>query len=89
MTALRLGKGSEPTMEHPDVLSAAATSSDEESRLRLIIEATPNAMLMVDVEGRIVLVNSETERLFGYDRDQLLEMAVDDLIPERFRGQQS
>ncbi len=76
-------------MEFPDVLAAAATSSDEESRLRLIIEATPNAMLMVDVEGRIVLVNSETERLFGYDRDRLLEMTVDDLIPERFRGHHS
>ena len=53
-------------MESPDVLSSATTSSDEERRLRLIIEATPNAMLMVDAEGCIVLVNSETEKLFGY-----------------------
>jgi diguanylate cyclase (GGDEF)-like protein/PAS domain S-box-containing protein len=68
-----------------DALSSASRSSDEERRLRLIIEATPNAMLMVESEGRIVLVNSETERLFGYSRDELLSMRVDQLIPERFR----
>jgi diguanylate cyclase (GGDEF)-like protein/PAS domain S-box-containing protein len=73
-------------MDSPDVLSSTARSSDEERRLRLIIEATPNAMLMVDVDGRIVLVNSETEKLFGYQRAELLAMRVDELIPERFRG---
>ena len=72
-------------MEFPDVLSSATASSDEERRLRLIIEATPNAMLMVDGEGCIVLVNSETEKLFGYRRDELYAMRVDQLIPERFR----
>lgn len=72
-------------MDSDDVLSAAATTSDEERRLRLIIEATPNAMVMVDVEGRIVLVNSQTEVLFGYRRSQLLEMTVEQLIPARFR----
>jgi diguanylate cyclase (GGDEF)-like protein/PAS domain S-box-containing protein len=69
----------------PDALSSASRTSDEERRLRLIIEATPNAMLMVDVDGRMVLVNSQTEQLFGYPRDQLLAMRVDQLIPERFR----
>lgn len=72
-------------MEFPDVLSSATASSDEERRLRLIIEATPNAMLMVDGEGCIVLVNSETEKLFGYARAELYSMRVDELIPERFR----
>jgi hypothetical protein len=41
---------------------------------------------MVDVEGRIVLVNREIERLFGYAREELLGRPVDTLVPERFRG---
>ena len=56
-----------------------------EERLRLIIEAAPNAMLMTNAQGRIVLVNSQTERLFGYSRDELLRLSVEALIPERFR----
>ena len=59
---------------------------DDESRiLRQIIEATPNAMVMVDESGRITLVNSQTEHQFGYTREQLLSMTVDRLIPQRFR----
>ena len=57
-----------------------------EERLRLIIEAAPNAMLMTNAQGRIVLVNSQTERLFGYSRDELLRLSVEALIPERFRA---
>ncbi len=60
---------------------------DDESRiLRQIIEATPNAMVMVDERGRITMVNSQTEFQFGYTREQLLSMTVDRLIPERFRA---
>lgn len=60
---------------------------DDESRvLRQIIEATPNAMVMVNELGRITLVNSQTEHQFGYSRDELLSMTVDRLIPERFRS---
>ena len=59
--------------------------TDHEQRLGLIIEAAPNAMIMVDGRGRIVLVNSEAERSFGYSRDELLSMSVEDLVPDRFR----
>jgi diguanylate cyclase (GGDEF)-like protein/PAS domain S-box-containing protein len=62
------------------------SETEHERRLRLVIEATPNAMVMVDRKGAIVLVNSEAENLFGYERDQLLSMVVEDLLPERFRG---
>ena len=68
-----------------DVLNAGSATSDDEKRLRLVIEATPNAMVMVDVQGNVVLVNSQTEHLFGYDRAELLDMRVEQLIPERFR----
>ena len=42
---------------------------------------------MIDSEGRIVLVNKEIERLFGYSRDELLGNPVEMLVPERFRLQ--
>jgi diguanylate cyclase (GGDEF)-like protein/PAS domain S-box-containing protein len=60
--------------------------SDEERRLRHIVEATPNAMVMVDRAGQVVLVNAQTEHLFGYNREELLAMRVEQLIPERFRS---
>lgn len=59
--------------------------TEHERRLRLIIEAAPNAMVMIDSRGRIVLVNSEAERSFGYNRYELLSMRVEQLMPARFR----
>jgi len=56
------------------------------TNISVVIEASLIAMLMVDAEGRILLVNSQTEHLFGYRRDELLTMTVDQLVPERFRG---
>ncbi len=57
-----------------------------EERFRLAVEAAPNAMVMVDPGGRIVLANQQAEVLFGYGREQLLGMAIENLVPERFRG---
>lgn len=57
-----------------------------EARFQLAVEAAPNAMLMVDEKGAILLANAQAELLFGYTREQLLAMTIDDLVPERFRG---
>jgi PAS domain S-box-containing protein len=56
-----------------------------EERFRIAVEASPNAMVMVDPDGRIVLVNHETEAVFGYTRAELLGHRVEMLVPERFR----
>ncbi|WP_239511491.1 ATP-binding protein [Burkholderia sp. JP2-270] len=56
-----------------------------EERFRLVVEAAPNAMIMVDRDGRIVLVNSQTEKVFGYAREELVGQGIDVLVPERFR----
>lgn len=63
-----------------------AEASAEERRLRLVIEAAPNAMVMVDRHGTIILVNTQTERLFGYSRAELLGQTVEMLVPQRFRA---
>lgn len=60
-----------------------------EERLRLVLEASAIAKVMVDRAGRIVLVNAETERIFGYTRAELLGQHVEMLVPERFRPQHS
>ncbi len=55
-----------------------------EQRFRSTVESAPTAMVMIDREGRIVLVNAETERMFGYKRTALLGQPVEILIPPRF-----
>ncbi len=57
-----------------------------EERFRLAIEAAPTAILAVNGNGDIVLVNAQTEMLFGYPRAELLGQALEILMPERFRG---
>lgn len=52
---------------------------------RAFLESAPDAMVIVDPEGRIALVNSQTERLFDYPRADLLGRPVEQIIPERFR----
>jgi len=58
-----------------------------EEQFRLTVESAPNAMVMVDAKGRIVLLNAQTEKVFGYRREELQGQAVEILIPERFRSQ--
>jgi PAS domain S-box-containing protein len=57
-----------------------------EARFRAVVESSPNGMVMVDRQGTIVLVNRETERLFGYAREELLGRPIELLVPERTRG---
>ncbi len=56
-----------------------------EDLLNAVIEGSPYAKVLVNGGGRIVLVNGQAEALFGYSRDELLGMSIDELVPERFR----
>jgi len=57
-----------------------------ESRYRGLLESMPDAIVMANSTGRIVLVNSQAERLFGFEPRELLGKPVEVLLPNRFRG---
>jgi PAS domain S-box-containing protein len=60
-----------------------------ESRIRLALDASASAMIMINDHGRIVLTNASANAMFGYDKDALLDRPVEDLVPERFRRKHS
>ncbi|MBX3066583.1 MAG: PAS domain S-box protein [Anaerolineae bacterium] len=57
-----------------------------ENQFRAMLESAPDAVIVVDQQGAIVLVNSQTESLFGYSRQELTSKPIESLIPEPFRS---
>ncbi len=57
----------------------------EQERFRSLLEAAPDAMVIVDESAEIVLVNRQVVNLFGYEPDELLGRPIETLVPERYR----
>ena len=60
-----------------------------EEKFRSLLESAPDAMVVVDESGLIQLVNSQTERVFGYDRAEIIGQPIEMLVPKRFRRRHS
>jgi PAS domain S-box-containing protein len=71
----------------PDVsvMTGRETSAQPNTTFRAFLESAPDAVVVVDQSGTIVIANGLTEKMFGYARDELLGQPVEILVPERFR----
>ncbi|MGA8075002.1 MAG: sigma 54-interacting transcriptional regulator [Candidatus Acidiferrales bacterium] len=74
-------------MNDSDTNPRPGAAPQEESKFGRLLEAAPDAMVIVDKSGRIVLANSRTKEIFGYSREELLGQPVEILIPEQYRQQ--
>jgi len=74
-----------PFIENDERIRIEQALRKSEERFRQVVESAPSAMVMVNPQGRIVMVNAQTEKLFGYARIELLDQPVELLVPMRFR----
>jgi PAS domain S-box-containing protein len=86
---IEIGLNPLETDEGIKVLSAIVDISSRkqlENRFRQVVESAPNAMVMIDATGRIAMVNTQAEKVFGYERAEMLGQSIEFLVPERFRS---
>jgi PAS domain S-box-containing protein len=73
------------SLEYVGAVTDVSQRKKAEQRFRGLLESAPDAMIVMNGQGRVVLVNAQVEKLFGYQRDELLGQEVEILVPEQFR----
>ena len=68
------------------VIREINATNESEAYFRTLLESAPDAMIIADEDGKIAIVNAQAERMFGYDRKELLGQHVESLLPERFHN---
>jgi two-component system, LuxR family, sensor kinase FixL len=58
-----------------------------QDRFRLVVESSPDGIVLFDAQGHIVLVNARVEKMYGYGREELTGQRIELLVPERFRSE--
>ncbi|MGH9768454.1 MAG: PAS domain S-box protein, partial [Blastocatellia bacterium] len=71
--------------EHQSLINSLVVAR---TRFQELLEFAPDAIILANQEGKVVLVNSQTEKLFGYRREELLGLGVETLTPKRLNGRQ-
>jgi PAS domain S-box-containing protein len=80
--AMLIGRNTAPQRTSDQI---AYNERRAETRFRRLLEAAPDAILEVDDQGRIVLINETAEKMFGYSRDELMGLNVETLVPAAMR----
>lgn len=73
-----------PAQTSTDDLSFQSVCDQVEKQFGQLLESMPDGIILTNTTGRIVLVNSHTEKLFGYERGELISQEIEILVPQRF-----
>jgi len=76
-----------PTKPPADAINEALRAQNDAAFFKTLLDAAPDAMIVIDGDGEIAIVNDQSETMFGYAREEFVGQKIEMLLPERLRGQ--